>query len=51
MSTTTLTSRQEARPGAVVTPQPKATLRTAGGLPMLLDARAGQDLVRTSARD
>ena len=25
--------------GAVVTPQPKATLRTAGGLPMLLDPR------------
>ena len=37
--------------GAVVTPQPKATLRTAGGLPMLLEARAGLDLVKTSAHD
>jgi cytochrome P450 len=37
--------------GAVVTPQPKSTLRPAGGLPMLLDARAGLDPVRTSAHD
>ena len=28
-------------PGATVTPQPKATLRPAGGLPMAVDARSG----------
>ena len=32
MSTTTLTSRQEVRPNAVVTSQPKATLRPASRL-------------------
>ena len=30
-------------PGAIVTPQPKATLRPAGGLPMVVEARPGSD--------
>ena len=37
--------------GAVVTPQPKATLRTAGGLPMLLDVRACLLYTSPSPRD
>jgi|GEM_PF-2998310 len=44
MIATTLTSRSAARPGAGVTPQPKATPRPAGELPMVLDTRAGLDL-------